>query len=96
MGNVWRVAIGRGGGGQWQSQPAELLFDTAVLASRLREAGVAVESVTLKDDYCLITPAGGRGRAAPEGRRICTVLAQHYPLYRGDRIKWSWDVRQYN
>jgi hypothetical protein len=91
MGGVWRVSIGRGD----EDLSAELLFNTDVLANRLREAGMGVDSVELRDGVCIITPTAKSGRVAPEGRLIRDVLKQHYRLYRGDTIHWRWDIRQY-
>jgi hypothetical protein len=91
MGGVWRVTVGRGD----EDLPAELLFDTAVLANRLREAGVGIDSIELRDGVCIITPSAKSGRVAPEGRLIRDILKRHYPMYRGDNIHWRWDIRQY-
>jgi hypothetical protein len=100
MGGTWKVSVSRGRGEHYESLSANLLINTDVLAGRLREAGLSVSNqhVRLESGFCTITltPTGKPVPTRHHGVRIRNVMAKYYPMYRGDPIRWEWDIRQYN
>jgi hypothetical protein len=74
----------------------EQLFDADKLTSELREEGLAIQAVALREDRCLVAPVIDGKRLAPEARKILRVLRRGYNEIDGHGITWSWDVPQHN
>lgn len=73
------------------------LFSEEVLAQQLRDAGVPLETVTVREDVCLIVPTSDRGRwLHSEGNRIQRVLRKLYGTHNGHPVQWSWYIPQYS
>lgn len=93
----WALSAGERLGEEWVDVSAEGLFaDTSLLASRLGEEGVPVETVWFDDGVCRFTPADRDANQRTEKKRVKRVLKKFYGKYQGRRIRWSYFVHQYN